>query len=41
MPWKERYTVCDEVSLKDHELKWPSGNRMAVHNGCLEPGLGT
>ena len=31
MPWKERYTVSDEVSLKDHELQWPPGNRMAVH----------
>ena len=31
MPWKERYTVSDEVSLKDHALHWPSGNRMAVH----------
>ena len=31
MPWKERYTVSDEVSPKDHELQWPPGNRMAVH----------
>jgi peptidoglycan-N-acetylglucosamine deacetylase len=31
MPWKERYTVCDEVGLKDHELRWPAGNRMAAH----------
>jgi peptidoglycan/xylan/chitin deacetylase (PgdA/CDA1 family) len=41
MPWKERYTVCDEVSLKDHELKWPSGNRMAVHiTVALSPASG-
>lgn len=31
MPWKERYTVCDEVSLKDHDMQWPSAHRMAVH----------
>ncbi|MDX2158108.1 MAG: polysaccharide deacetylase family protein [Hyphomicrobiaceae bacterium] len=30
MPWKERYTVSDEVSLGDHELQWPSGTRMAT-----------
>src|SRR6476620_6065707 len=41
MPWKERYTVCDEVSLKDHELKWPSGNCMAVHiTVALSPASG-
>ena len=33
MPWKERYTVSDEASLKDHELHgrlataWPSTSR--------------
>ena len=31
MPWKERYTISDEVSLKDNELHWPGGNRLAAH----------
>ena len=31
MPWKERYTISDEVSLKDADLHWPGGNRMAVY----------
>jgi peptidoglycan-N-acetylglucosamine deacetylase len=30
MPWKDRYTVSDEISLKDHELHWPEGHRMAL-----------
>ena len=30
MPWKERYTVSDEMSLKDRELHWPDGNRMGA-----------
>lgn len=31
MPWKERYTVSDEISLRDHQLHWPAGCRMAAH----------
>lgn len=31
MPWKERYTISDEVSLADTDLHWPGGNRMAAH----------
>lgn len=31
MPWKDRYTVSDEIGLRDHELHWPGGNRMGVH----------
>ena len=31
MPWKSGYTVSDEISLKDHELQWPDGARMAAH----------
>lgn len=31
MPWKERYTVSDEMSLKDRELHWPDGNRVAAY----------
>lgn len=30
MPWKDRYTVSDEISLKDHELHWPGGARMGA-----------
>ena len=41
MPWKERYTVSDEVSLKDHELHWPDGQRMAAHiTVALSPASG-
>lgn len=29
MPWKERYTVSDEIGLKDHEVRWPDGQRCA------------
>ena len=36
MPWKERYTVSDEVSLSDRELRWPDGNRMG---GCITVAL--
>jgi peptidoglycan-N-acetylglucosamine deacetylase len=25
MPWKERYTICDEKSLADNEIRWPEG----------------
>ena len=31
MPWKERYTISDEVSLGDDALHWPDGRRMAVY----------
>ncbi|MGE0698528.1 MAG: polysaccharide deacetylase family protein [Hyphomicrobiaceae bacterium] len=31
MPWKERYTVSDEVSLKDSALCWPDNLRMGAH----------
>jgi peptidoglycan-N-acetylglucosamine deacetylase len=27
MPWKERYTISDERTLPDIEIKWPSGKR--------------
>jgi peptidoglycan/xylan/chitin deacetylase (PgdA/CDA1 family) len=41
MPWKERYTVSDEVGLKDHEIRWPPGYRMAVHiTVALSPASG-
>jgi peptidoglycan/xylan/chitin deacetylase (PgdA/CDA1 family) len=31
MPWKENYTICDETSLRDAEVRWPDGKRCAVH----------
>jgi peptidoglycan-N-acetylglucosamine deacetylase len=30
MPWKERYTICDEIGLADSEIRWPDGARCAV-----------
>ena len=30
MPWKQGYTVSDEIGLRDDELAWPGGNRCAV-----------
>ncbi len=27
MPWKERYTISDERTLLDEEVKWPDGKR--------------
>ncbi|MEZ5815754.1 MAG: polysaccharide deacetylase family protein [Hyphomicrobiaceae bacterium] len=30
MPWKDRYTVSDEISLRDHQLHWPDGERMGA-----------
>jgi peptidoglycan/xylan/chitin deacetylase (PgdA/CDA1 family) len=31
MPWKARYTICDEKSLADRDVRWPQGKRCAVH----------
>ena len=30
MPWKERYTISDEKSLADEEIRWPQGARCCV-----------
>jgi peptidoglycan-N-acetylglucosamine deacetylase len=30
MPWKQGYTISDEASLRDDELRWPAGNRCCV-----------
>jgi hypothetical protein len=30
MPWKERYTISDEKSLGDDEIRWPQGARCCV-----------
>ncbi len=27
MPWKQGYTISDEKSLPDADLRWPDGNR--------------
>ena len=27
MPWKERYTISDEKSIPDADIKWPDGKR--------------
>ena len=31
MPWKQDYTICDEKSLDDAEVRWPDGRRCAIH----------
>jgi peptidoglycan/xylan/chitin deacetylase (PgdA/CDA1 family) len=31
MPWKDRYTISDETSLADADIRWPHGKRCAVH----------
>ena len=31
MPWKDRYTISDERSLVDADVRWPHGKRCAVH----------
>lgn len=31
MPWKDGYTISDEKSLADADLRWPEGRRCAVH----------
>ena len=30
MPWKDGYTISDEKSLTDDEIRWPNGNRCCV-----------
>lgn len=30
MPWKEKYTVCDEQSMRDEEVRWPGGHQCAA-----------
>jgi peptidoglycan/xylan/chitin deacetylase (PgdA/CDA1 family) len=31
MPWKDGYTISDERSLSDADLRWPQGKRCAIH----------
>ena len=30
MPWKDRYTISDEVSIADSDVAWPDGKRCCV-----------
>ena len=30
MPWKERYTISDEKSLADDDIRWPQGARCCL-----------
>lgn len=30
MPWKDRYTITNERSIRDAEIRWPDGKRCAV-----------
>ncbi len=30
MPWKQGYTISDEVGLRDAEIRWPDGNRYCM-----------
>ena len=30
MPWKDGYTISDEIALRDEEIAWPEGNRCCV-----------
>ena len=31
MPWKQRYTISDEIGLADADLRWPERTAMRVH----------
>ena len=31
MPWKDGYTISNEKSLADADVRWPQGKRCAVH----------
>jgi peptidoglycan/xylan/chitin deacetylase (PgdA/CDA1 family) len=31
MPWKDAYTISDEKTLEDTDLRWPADKRCAVH----------
>lgn len=30
MPWKDNYTTSDEVGIRDHEIRWPGGQQLAL-----------
>jgi peptidoglycan/xylan/chitin deacetylase (PgdA/CDA1 family) len=31
MPWKDGYTISDEIGLRDDEVRWPNDARCCVH----------
>ena len=31
MPWKQGYTISDEKSLADADVRWPDAKRCAIH----------
>src|SRR5262245_38032075 len=31
MPWKDRYTISNERSVADADIRWPAGKRCAIH----------
>jgi peptidoglycan-N-acetylglucosamine deacetylase len=31
MPWKDGYTISDEVGITDTDIRWPGGRRLGVH----------
>lgn len=30
MPWKQNYTISDEIAVADSDVRWPDGNRCCV-----------
>ena len=30
MPWKDNYTISDEIAVADSDVRWPDGNRCCV-----------
>ena len=40
MPWKERYTISDEKSILDADIKWPGRQALLLpRRGRSQPGL--
>ena len=31
MPWKDGYTISDEIGLRDDEIRWPADARCCIH----------
>ena len=27
MPWKQNYTISDEIGIRDADIRWPDGKR--------------
>ena len=30
MPWKQNYTISDEIGIKDADVRWPDGKRCCL-----------